>query len=114
MTRTMKEHDVAQEKERHGRHRGNTREDGKRGDFHLPIGSVALQHGQAAEDAGTRTALLHEEGTDTVQGGIESPNVGGPIAVDESSLEGEEARKELREVGEEVASKDGEEREEES
>ena len=113
MTRTMKEHDVAQEKERHGHHRGNTREDGKRGDFHLPIGSVALQHGQAAEDAGTRTALLHEEGTDTVQGGIESPNVGGPIAVDESSLEGEEARKELREVGE-VASKDGEEREEES
>ena len=100
MTRTMKEHDVAQEKERHGRHRRNTREDGKRGDFHLPIG--------------TRTALLHEEGTDTVQGGIESPNVGSPIAVDESSLEGEEARKELSEVGEEIASKDGEEREEES
>lgn len=114
MTRTLKGHDVAQEKKRHGCHGGNTRQDRKRGDFHLPIGSVALQHRQAAEDAGTRTTLLHEEGADTVQGGVESPNIGGPIAVDESSLEGEEARKELSEVGKEVTSKDGEEREEES
>ena len=60
-----------------------------------------------------RTSLLHQEGTNAVKGGIKCPNIWSPIAVDESPLEGEEARKELLEIGDDVALENRKEREEE-
>ena len=66
---------------------------GKEGEDY--VANAAIHGRTLSQRHGRQEALLHQERETLVHAGIQRPNVGCPVAVNETALEREKARKEL-------------------